>query len=110
MLTWRVSNTLDKRFCVDCLENALQKYGTPEIFNTDQGCQFTSTEFTYVLKNHGIKISMDGRGRASDNIFVERLWRSLKYEDIYIKGYTNVLELMVGLTTYFLFYNRQRPH
>jgi putative transposase len=110
VLSWQVSNTLDSGFCVECLESALQGYGTPEIFNTDQGCQFTATVFTKVLKHHDIKISMDGRGRASDNIFVERLWRSLKYEDIYIKGYANILELIAGLTNYFLFYNTQRPH
>jgi putative transposase len=110
VLAWQLSNTLDSRFCVDCLQNALQQYGIPEIFNTDQGCQFTATAFTDVLTRHGIKISMDGRGRALDNIFVERLWRSVKYEDIYLKCYSNVPELMTGLTNYFLFYNTQRPH
>ena len=103
VLTWQLSNTLDSRFCVDCLESALQQYGTPEIVNTDQGCQFTAMAFTNVLKRHGIKISMDGRGRASDNIFIERLWRSVKYEDIYIKSYSSVLELISGLTRYFFF-------
>jgi putative transposase len=110
VLAWQVSNTLDSSFCVECLESALQMHGTPEIFNTDQGCQFTSTAFTDVLKLHDIKISMDGRGRALDNIFVERLWRSLKYEDVYLKCYTNVLALIAGLTEYFLFYNTERPH
>jgi putative transposase len=110
VLAWQVSNTLDSSFCVECLESALKTHGTPEIFNTDQGCQFTSTAFTDVLKLHGIKISMDGRGRALDNIFVERLWRSLKYEDVYLKCYTNVLALIAGLTEYFLFYNTERPH
>lgn len=110
VLTWQLSNTLDSRFCVDCLESALLKYGAPKIFNSDQGCQFTSTIFTNTLKHHGIEISMDGRGRALDNIFVERLWRSLKYEDIYIKNYNSVLELTAGLTDYFSFYNTQRPH
>jgi putative transposase len=86
VLAWRVSNTLDSGFCVDCLEQALQAYGNPEIFNSDQGCQFTSEAFTDVLKAQGIDISMDGRGRALDNIFVERLWRSVKYEDVYLKG------------------------
>jgi len=110
VLAWRLSNTLDSSFCVDCLEEALQKYGTPEIFNTDQGCQFTSEAFTSVLIAQGIKISMDGRGRALDNIFVERLWRSLKYEDIYLKSYDSVPELTLGLTEYFRFYNTEREH
>lgn len=110
VLSWRISNTLDTVFCVDCLEEALTRYGNPEIFNTDQGCQFTSESFTGVLKAHGIAISMDGRGRALDNIFVERLWRSVKYEDVYLKGYTNPMELMIGLTEYFVFYNGERPH
>lgn len=109
-LSWRISNTLDTAFCVDCLEEALQRYGNPEIFNTDQGCQFTSENFTGVLKAHGIAISMDGRGRALDNIFVERLWRSVKYEDVYLKGYANSMELMIGLAEYFVFYNGERPH
>ncbi len=110
VLSWRISNTLDTAFCVDCLEEALTRYGKPEIFNTDHGCQFTSDSFTGVLKAHGIAISMDGRGRALDNIFVERLWRSVKYEDVYLKGYANPLELMIGLTEYFVFYNGERPH
>jgi putative transposase len=110
VLAWRLSNTLDSEFCVDCLEQSLRSYGTPEIFNTDQGCQFTSDAFTGVLKLHGITISMDGRGRALDNIFVERLWRSVKHEDIYLKGYVNMLELQMGLTEYFEFYNTERPH
>ncbi len=110
VLSWRISNTLDTAFCVDCLEEALQRYGNPEIFNTDQGCQFTSESFTGVLKANGIAISMDGRGRALDNIFVERLWRSVKYEDVYLKGYANPMELMIGLTEYFVFYNGERPH
>lgn len=110
VLAWRVSNTLDSGFCVDCLEQALQTYGTPEIFNTDQGCQFTSEAFTGVLKTHGIAISMDGRGRALDNIFVERLWRSVKHEDVYLKGYATVPELLLGLTEYFVFYNTERTH
>ena len=110
VLSWRLSNTLDTGFCVDCLEQALQAYGTPEIFNTDQGCQFTSEVFTGVLKAHGIAISMDGRGRALDNIFVERLWRSVKHEDVYLKGYASLPELLIGLTEYFVFYNTERTH
>ena len=110
VLAWRLSNTLDSGFCVDCLKQALQIYGAPEIFNTDQGCQFTSEAFTGVLKTHGIAISMDGRGRALDNIFVERLWRSVKHEDVYLKGYATVPELLLGLTEYFVFYNTQRTH
>jgi putative transposase len=110
VLAWLVSNTLDSSFCVECLELALQTHGTPAIFNTDQGCQFTATAFTDVLKRHDIQISMDGRGRALDNIFVERLWRSVKYEDVYLKCYTSVLALITGLTEYFCFYNTERPH
>jgi putative transposase len=110
VLSWNLSNTLDSGFCVDCLEQALQCYGVPEIFNTDQGCQFTSAAFTGVLKAHDIAISMDGRGRALDNIFVERLWRSVKHEDVYLKGYSTMPELLMGLTEYFAFYNTQRPH
>jgi putative transposase len=110
VLAWRLSNTLDSGFCVDCLEQSLRLYGNPEIFNTDQGCQFTSDDFTGVLKAHGIAISMDGRGRALDNIFVERLWRSVKHEDVYLKGYVTMPELQQGLTDYFLLYNTERPH
>ena len=110
VLSWQLSNTLDSRFCVDCLEQALKTYGVPEIFNTDQGCQFTSEAFTGVLKAHCITISMDGRGRALDNIFVERLWRSVKHEDVYLKGYDTMPEVQLGLTKYFLFYNRERTH
>ncbi len=110
VLSWRLSNTMDSAFCVDCLEQALQSYGTPEIFNTDQGSQFTSAAFTDVLLKKGIAISMDGRGRALDNIFVERLWRSVKYEDVYLKGYASVSELLLGLTEYFVFYNGERKH
>ncbi len=110
VLAWRLSNTLDSGFCVDCLEQSLRTYGAPEIFNTDQGCQFTSDAFTCVLNFHGIAISMDGRGRALDNIFVERLWRSVKHEDVYLKGYVNMRELQLGLTEYFEFYNTERPH
>jgi putative transposase len=110
VLAWQLSNTLDSGFCVDCLEQSLRAYGIPEIFNTDQGCQFTSDAFTGVLKLHGISISMDGRGRALDNIFVERLWRSVKHEDVYLKGYVSMSELQLGLTDYFEFYNTERPH
>jgi len=110
VLSWRLSNTMDAGFCVDCLEEAIRHYGRPEIFNSDQGSQFTSDSFTKVLKDHGITISMDGRGRAMDNIFVERLWRNVKYEDIYLNGYTTMSELMLGLTKYFVFYNGERPH
>jgi putative transposase len=110
VLSWRISNTMEAEFCVACLEEALQRYGAPEIFNTDQGSQFTSEAFTGVLQAHDVRISMDGRGRALDNIFVERLWRTVKYEDVYIKGYGRVPELMIGLTAYFEFYNGRRLH
>jgi putative transposase len=110
VLSWRLSNSMDASFCVDCLEDALREHGKPEVFNSDQGAQFTSTAFTDVLKREGVAISMDGRGRALDNIFVERLWRNVKYEDVYLKGYANMAELMVGLAQYFAFYNAQRPH
>lgn len=109
VLAWRLSNTLDSGFCVDCLEEAL-RHGTPLIFNTDQGSQFTSDAFTGVLKARGIAISMDGRGRALDNVFVERLWRGVKYEDVYLKGYASLSELTLGLTDYFMFYNTERLH
>ena len=110
VLAWRLSNSLDSGFCVDCLEQSLRTFGSPEIFNTDQGCQFTSDAFTGVLTLHDIAISMDGRGRALDNIFVERLWRSVKHEDVYLKGYVTMPELHLGLTEYFEFYNTERPH
>ena len=110
VLSWRLSNTLDSRFCVDCLEQALQLHGVPDVYNTDQGSQFTSDDFTGALKARGIAISMDGRGRASDNIFVERLWRSVKHEDFYLKGYATMTDLMLGLTEYFTFYNTKRMH
>jgi len=105
VLAWRLSNSLDTRFCVDCLEEAIGKYGKPEIFNSDQGCQYTSEAFTGMLKSHDIRISMDGRGRALDNIFVERLWRSIKHEDLYLKGYATPMEMKHGLAEYFRFYN-----
>jgi len=110
VLAWRLSNTMDTGFCVDCLEEAIKNFGVPEIFNTDQGSQFTSDSFTGVLIQNGITISMDGRGRALDNIFVERLWRTVKYEDVYLKGYESMPDLLLGLTHYFLFYNEQRMH
>jgi putative transposase len=110
VLSWRISNTMDSQFCVECLEDALKKYGNPMIFNSDQGSQFTSHAFTDVLKREGIAISMDGRGRALDNIYVERLWRNVKYEDIYLRGYESMSELLMGLTRYFAYYNHQRPH
>ena len=110
VLGWRISNTMEAVFCVDCLEDALRTHGKPEVFNSDQGSQFTSEAFTGVLKREDIKISMDGRGRAFDNIFVERLWRNVKYEDIYLKGYANMGELMVGLAQYMAVYNMERPH
>lgn len=110
VLSWRISNSLDTAFCLECLEEALRKFDKPEIFNSDQGSQFTSIDFTNLLKLHGIDISMDGRGRALDNVFVERLWRSVKYEDVYLKDYGNMTELLIGLTEYFLFYNEERPN
>jgi putative transposase len=110
VLAWRLSNTMDSGFCVDCLEQALQSHGIPEVFNTDQGSQFTSDAFTGVLKKNGITISMDGRGRALDNIFVERLWRSVKHEDVHLKGYATLPALLLGLTEYFVFYNTERIH
>jgi putative transposase len=110
VLSWKLSNTLDAAFCVEALEEALEKYGTPAIFNTDQGCQFTSDDFTGVLIKHHIEISMDGKGRALDNIYVERLWRSLKYEDIYLKSYESMIELREGVERYFEFYNKERFH
>ena len=110
VLSWRISNSMEAVFCVDCLEAALRNHGRPEVFNSDQGSQFTSAAFTGVLKREGIVISMDGRGRAFDNIFVERLWRSVKHEDVYLKGYATMGELLVGLTEYFVFYNGERPH
>jgi len=97
VLAWQLSNTMNAGFCVDCLEAAIKDYGTPEIFNTDQGSQFTSESFTSVLIKNGITISMDGRGRALDNIFVERLWRTLKYEDVYLNKYESMPDLLVGL-------------
>lgn len=109
VLSWRLSNTLEGRSCLEALDEALAR-GRPEIFNTDQGSQFTSREYTGRLEGAGIAVSRDGRGRALDNVFVERLWRSVKYEDIYIKDYCEVTELESGLTAYFRFYDEERPH
>lgn len=109
VLSWRLSNTMDSGFCVEALEEALRK-GKPKIFNTDQGTQFTSDAFTGILKQHGVQISQDGKGRFMDNIFVERLWRSLKYEEIYLKAYQHVPEAQVGIGSYLWRYNEQRPH
>lgn len=110
VLSWRLSNTLDKSFCIDALEEALNRYGTPEIFNTDQGSQFTSVDFTDLLHENKVKISMDGKGRWTDNVFIERLWRSVKYEDVYLKAYESMAELRAGLRAYFEFYNTERRH
>ena len=109
VLSWRISLTLDIGFCLDALEEALQK-GSPEIFNTDQGSQFTSPDFTRRLTEKNIRVSMDGRGRALDNIFVERLWRSVKYEEVYLKDYQTVREATLGIEAYFQFYNTKRLH
>lgn len=110
VLAWRVSNTLDTEACAEALEEALGRYGVPEIFNTDQGAQYTSAAFTAVLHAHGVSISMDGKGRWVDNVFVERLWRSVKYEDVYLRAYETPAELRAGLARYFTFYNTDRRH
>lgn len=110
VLAWRLSISLDPSFCVEALEEALERYGAPEIFNTDQGSQFTSEASTRVLKAKGIAISMDGRGSWRDNVFVERLWRSVKYEEIYLFGYDSIPIGQMRLAAYFNFYNHRRPH
>lgn len=111
VITWRLSNSLEGTFCIEALEEALETSSTlPEIFNTDQGSQFTSHAFTSLLKQREIQISMDGKGRALDNVFIERLWRSVKYEEIYLKEYATVADLISGLTEYFRFYSHERPH
>jgi putative transposase len=110
VLAWRLSNTLDSSFCTEALEEAIQKFGTPDIFNTDQGSQFTSDTFLRILESHGIDVSMDGKGRWLDNVFVERLWRSVKYEDVYLKAYSSIAEARKGLRKYFEFYNCRRRH
>jgi putative transposase len=110
VLTWKMSNTLDSVFCIEALEEAIALFGIPAIFNTDQGSQFTSDGFIAALNRNSIQISMDSKGRALDNIYVERLWRSLKYEDIYIKSYETVIELKEGVRKYLEFYNQERFH
>ena len=109
VLAWRVSITMDTA-CVEAFEEALERCGVPEIFNTDQGSQFTSEAFTGLLKDHGIQISMDGRGSWRDNVFIERLWRSVKYEEVYLRAYESVSEARTGIGQYFEFYNARRPH
>jgi len=110
VLAHRLSNTMSTDFCLEALEEALARFGTPEIFNTDQGAQFTDAEFTDTLKKHAIAISMDGKGRWIDNVFIERLWRSVKYEDVYLKAYDSLTEARRGLSSYFAMYNTRRPH
>ena len=110
VLSWRVSNVMDTDFCIEALEEAINRYGTPEIFNTDQGSQFTSDAFTDVLKQNNIRISMDGKGRWIDNVFIERLWRSVKYEEVYLHAYESLVEARSGLDKYFQFYNAKRKH
>ncbi len=110
VLSWRLSNSMDTTFCIEALDEAIAKYGRPEIFNTDQGSQFTSDEFTGVLKSSDIKISMDGKGRWMDNVFIERLWRSLKYEEVYLKAYDTVVEAGAGIGDWIQFYNHERTH
>jgi len=110
VLSWRLSNTLDSSFCVDGLHEALERFGAPEIFNTDQGAQFTADAFTKPLRERGVAISMDGKGRCIDNVFVERLWRSIKYEEVYLHAYDTVREARHGIGRYIDFYNFERPH
>ena len=110
VLAWRLSNTLTTDFCIEAVQEALASYGPPAIFNTDQGCQFTSQEFTGLLKDHGIQISMDGIGCWRDNVFVERLWRSVKYEEVYLRAYDSISAARQGLERYLTFYNQMRPH
>ncbi|EKT4488447.1 IS3-like element ISVpa4 family transposase [Vibrio cholerae] len=110
VLAWRLSNTMDTSFCIEALEEALKHYGPPDIFNSDQGSQFTSTEFTQKLIEHNVRISMDGKGRWVDNVFIERLWRSLKYEEVYLKAYTTPREAELEIGNYMVFYNEERNH
>jgi putative transposase len=110
VLAWRLSITMEADFCVEALEEALAKYGRPEMFNTDQGSQFTSVAFTGVLLNNAIAISMDGKGSWRDNVFVERIWRSVKYEEVYLRAYASVGEARISIGRYLDFYNRKRPH
>ena len=110
VLSWRISNTLTTDFCIEAVQEAINRYGRPDIFNTDQGCQFTSLEFTGLLKDNAIQISMDGKGCWRDNVFVERLWRSVKYEEVYLHAYDSVSDAKSGLKNYFARYNQHRPH
>lgn len=110
VLAWELSNTLDAGFCARAVRRAMDRYGVPEIFNTDQGCQFTSAEFTQPLLAAGVKLSMDGKGRCLDNVFVERLWRTVKYDEIYLKSYGSQIEAETNLAAFFRFYNERRPH
>jgi putative transposase len=110
ILAWRLSNTMEASFCIDAVEEALAKHGCPQIFNTDQGSQFTSTEFTSVLINNAISISMDGKGAWRDNVFVERFWRTIKYEEVYLRAYDGVEEARQSIGRYIAFYNARRPH
>jgi putative transposase len=110
VLSWKVSITMDVHFCLEAVEEAIEHYGTPEIMNTDQGSQFTSQAFTGLLKKHEIKISMDGKGSWRDNVFIERLWKTVKYEDIYLRAYDSASAVRTGLNRYFSFYNSYRPH
>jgi putative transposase len=110
VLSWRLSNSLTTDFCIEAVEAAIQRHGTPEIFNTDQGSQFTSQEFVELIQGHGIRMSMDGKGRWVDNVFVERLWKSVKYEEVYLHAYETVAEAREGWRRYFKFYNERRPH
>ena len=110
VMSWRLSNTMDTRFCLEALDEALSRYGTPEVFNTDQGSQFTSEAFTCKLKENNIRISMDGKGSWRDNVFVERLWRTIKYEEVYLKAYRSVTEARESIRNYINFYNQRRPH
>ena len=109
MLAWELSNCLEAGFCLEALERALEG-GLPGIFNTDRGAQFTSEAFTGRLERAGVRVSMDGQGRVTDNIFIERLWRTLKYEDVYVRDYADGARLRIGLESYFQFYNTERPH
>jgi len=110
VLAWRVSISMNTDFCIEAVEEALAKYGKPETFNTDQGSQFTSAEFTGLLAQNGIAISMDGKGAWRDNVFVERLWKTIKYEEVYLHAYDTVSDAKAGLARYIDFYNRRRPH
>ncbi len=110
VLSWRLANSLETSFCVEALLEALERFGQPEIFNTDQGAQFTDRAFTGILLERGVKVSMDGRGRCLDNVFVERLWRSLKYEEVYLNGYDTLVEARAGIGRYFAFFNDRRRH